>query len=54
MGPKVEAAASFAASGEGRIAAIGALEEAALVLRGAAGTRIEPQAAPTRYWDEAA
>jgi len=38
MGPKAEAACRFAATGG--FAAIGALEDAALLLAGAAGTRI--------------
>lgn len=43
MGPKVEAALDFAASGDGR-AAIGAIEDAAAVLRGDAGTTISVRA----------
>lgn len=39
MGPKVEAASEFAGS-PGRIAAIGALEDASAILRGDAGTTI--------------
>ena len=41
MGPKVESACRFA-SKAGRFAAIGALEDAAAILRGEAGTRILP------------
>jgi carbamate kinase len=41
MGPKVEAAATFVERTGGH-AAIGALEEAAALLRGEAGTRVEP------------
>jgi carbamate kinase len=40
MGPKVEAATMFATA-TGRVAAIGRLEDAAAILRGDAGTRIE-------------
>jgi len=40
MGPKVEAAASFA-SNTGKLAAIGRLEDALAILKGAAGTTIE-------------
>ena len=43
MGPKEEAALDFATSGEGW-AAIGAIEDAAAVLRGDAGTRISVRA----------
>lgn len=43
MGPKVEGAIEFAASGNGH-AAIGALEDAAAVLRGDAGTTISADA----------
>jgi carbamate kinase len=39
MGPKVEAAAAFVRA-TGGVAAIGALEDAAAILRGEAGTRI--------------
>jgi carbamate kinase len=39
MGPKVEAARRFARA-TGAIAAIGALEDAAAVLRGERGTRV--------------
>lgn len=39
MGPKVAAAAAFAAR-TGGLAAIGSLDEAAMVLRGEAGTRV--------------
>jgi carbamate kinase len=42
MGPKVEAAANFAASGDGW-AAIGAIEDGVAVLRGEAGTKISAQ-----------
>jgi len=40
MGPKAEAAASFVERSNG-FAAIGALEDAAAILRGQAGTRVE-------------
>ncbi len=40
MGPKVEAACRFVESRAGRVASIGALEDAAAVLRGDAGTRV--------------
>jgi carbamate kinase len=43
MGPKVEAAAAFAASSGGQ-AAIGAIEDAVAVLRGEAGTTISTRA----------
>ncbi len=43
MGPKVEAAAVFAASGKGW-AAIGAIEDAVAMVRGEAGTMISAQA----------
>ena len=39
MGPKVEAACRFAER-TGRLAAIGALEDAAAILRGERGTRV--------------
>jgi carbamate kinase len=39
MGPKLEAARRFA-TGPGRVAGIGALEDAARILRGEAGTRV--------------
>ena len=42
MGPKVEACCDFVASGRGR-AVIGALDAAAAVLRGAAGTEFVPE-----------
>jgi carbamate kinase len=50
MGPKAEAAARFVAGG-GR-AAIGALDDAAAVLAGTAGTQVitSPHAAPTPSW----
>jgi carbamate kinase len=41
MGPKVRAAIDFVRGG-GRMAAIGALEEAPAILEGRAGTRIVP------------
>ena len=41
MGPKVEAACRFAEA-TGGLAGIGALEDAAAILRGERGTRIEP------------
>jgi carbamate kinase len=44
MGPKVEAAVAFVAGGPGRHAAIGALEAAAEVLAGRAGTQVAPAA----------
>lgn len=40
MGPKVQAAASFVATGAGRRAAIGALDDARTVVAGHAGTQI--------------
>jgi carbamate kinase len=40
MGPKVEAAAAFAASGPGRVAVIGALGDLSQMLDGTRGTRI--------------
>jgi carbamate kinase len=40
MGPKVEAAAAFAASDPGRVAVIGALGDLEQMLEGACGTRI--------------
>jgi carbamate kinase len=43
MGPKAEAAARFAES-TGGIAAIGALEHAAAILAGSAGTIVAPEA----------
>ena len=46
MGPKVEAACRFAQH-TGGIAAIGALADAAAVLRGEAGTRVEAVAVPS-------
>lgn len=42
MGPKVRAAIEFVRGG-GRMAAIGALEEAQEILEGSAGTRVSPQ-----------
>ena len=42
MGPKVEAATEFAASGDGW-AAIGAIDDAVAVLRGEAGTTISAE-----------
>jgi carbamate kinase len=45
MGPKIEAACRFVESG-GRFAAIGALADAALLLRGGAGTRVVGSAEP--------
>ncbi len=45
MGPKIEAACRFVESG-GRFAAIGALADAALLLRGGAGTRVVGAAEP--------
>jgi carbamate kinase len=47
MGPKVAAAAEFVER-TGRLAAIGALEDAVAVLEGRAGTRIVPNAVPAR------
>ena len=46
MGPKVEAACRFVDGGAGRFAGIGALAEAAALLAGRAGTRIESPPAP--------
>ncbi|HVO14597.1 MAG TPA: carbamate kinase [Alphaproteobacteria bacterium] len=48
MAPKVEAACAFAE--RGGQAAIGALGDAAAILRGAAGTSIVRDAAPMTYW----
>jgi carbamate kinase len=45
MGPKVEAAARFAAK-TGRRAAIGSLEDIAGIVAGTAGTNVVPRAAP--------
>jgi len=50
MGPKAEACARFAAGGDGRWAAIGSLENAADIVRGKCGTRIE-KGAPLRHWE---
>jgi carbamate kinase len=47
MGPKVEAACRFAER-TGRPAAIGALADAARIIRGEAGTRVTPVVAPAR------
>jgi carbamate kinase len=49
MGPKVEAACAFADGGG--FAAIGALEAAAAVLAGTAGTRVTREAAGVDDWD---
>ena len=49
MGPKVDAACRFVESG-GSFAAIGRLEDAALLLAGAAGTRVSTNAAPIAYY----
>ena len=51
MGPKVEAAYRFVEGG-GRFAAIGALGDAAALLDGHAGTRVEASAGPMSWWDE--
>ena len=40
MGPKVEAICRFAASGAGRLGAVGALDDVAAILAGSAGTRV--------------
>ena len=50
MGPKVEAACQFARA-TGGIAAIGALKDAAAVLRGEAGTTVSTRAAGVAYRD---
>ncbi len=50
MAPKVEAACRFAEA-TGGWAAIGALEDAAAIAAGEAGTRIELQAGTTTYWE---
>jgi carbamate kinase len=47
MGPKVEAACRFAEA-TGRRAAIGALDEAPQIVRGEAGTQVEPAAVAAR------
>jgi carbamate kinase len=47
MAPKVESACRFVETG-GRLAGIGALEDAAQLLRGRAGTRVAPQARSVR------
>jgi carbamate kinase len=44
MGPKVEAAVAFATA-TGKPAAIGRLEDAAAIVTGRCGTRIEPESA---------
>ena len=49
MGPKVEAACSFAEQ-SGGTAAIGSLENARHVLLGQAGTRVRAGDVETRYW----
>lgn len=48
MGPKIEAAVDFVKSG--KRAAIGALEDAAAIVRGAAGTTISNEGPPTAFW----
>ena len=50
MGPKVEAACEFVEQ-TGGIAAIGALKDAAAILRGEAGTVITQEAEVTEWWD---
>ncbi len=50
MAPKVEAACRFAEA-TGGWAAIGALQDAAAIAAGEAGTRIELQAGTTTYWE---
>jgi len=50
MGTKVEAACRFA-SATGRQAGIGALDHAAQVLTGAAGTHVTADDVATRWWD---
>lgn len=50
MAPKVAAACSFAEA-TGGITGIGALEDAAAILNGEAGTRVSQDADEARYWD---
>lgn len=49
MGPKVEAACEFAEM-TGKPACIGALEDTARMLRGEAGTTVDPTATATEWW----
>ena len=48
MGPKIEAAVAMARSG--KLAAIGALEDAGAIVRGEAGTTITIKGPPTAFW----
>jgi len=48
MGPKLQAASEFA-SATGRPAAIGRLEDAAAIVKGEKGTRIDPSASAVEY-----
>lgn len=50
MGPKVEAACRFAEQ-KGGVAAIGALEQAAEILSGNAGTRVAAGSGPLTFWE---
>ena len=50
MGPKVEAACRFVEGG-GRFAAIGALADAELLLRGEAGTTVRADAPALEWWE---
>jgi carbamate kinase len=50
MGPKVEAAIAFV-EGTGGIAGIGALQDAAAILNGEAGTVVSTDASTTLWWD---
>ncbi len=49
MGPKIEAACAFASSSRGS-AWIGAVEDAAAILRGEAGTRIVAEVGSLEFW----
>lgn len=49
MGPKVEAAAQFARSAPGRVAAIGALKDIVGILEGTKGTRVSTDVADVSY-----
>ena len=51
MGPKVEAACRFVDE-TGRVAAIGALRDAAAVVRGEAGTEVRRGDEPIRWWPD--
>jgi carbamate kinase len=51
MGPKVEAACRFVDE-TGQIAAIGAMRDAAAVVRGDAGTEVRPGDESIRWWPD--